>query len=65
LGNYANYPYYNPGYVNNGYGAFGPGSGSNPVFGLPGAIKAYPAGPYFSVASGFGRQITVFSRFAL
>ncbi|MBV8584204.1 MAG: TonB-dependent receptor [Candidatus Eremiobacteraeota bacterium] len=65
LGNYANYPYYNPGYVNNGYGAFGPGSGSNPVFGLPGAIKAYPAGPYFSVPSGFGRQITVFSRFAL
>jgi outer membrane receptor protein involved in Fe transport len=65
LGNYANYPYYNPGYVNNGYGAFGPGSGANPVFGLPGTVKAYPPGPFFSVPSGFGRQITVFSRFSL
>jgi hypothetical protein len=65
LANYANYPYYNPGYVNNGFGAFGPGSGSNPIFGLPGAVKAYPPGPFFSLPSGFGRQITVFSRFAL
>ncbi|HTX59659.1 MAG TPA: TonB-dependent receptor, partial [Verrucomicrobiae bacterium] len=65
LENYANYPYYNPGYVNNGYGAFGPGSGANPVYGLPGAIKSYPAGPFFSVPSGLGRQITVFTRFTL
>ena len=65
LGNYANYPYYNPGYVNNGYGAFGPGSGANPVFGLPGAVKAYPAGPFFTIPSGFGRQFTLFSRFTL
>jgi hypothetical protein len=61
LGNYANYPYYNPGYINNGTGAFGPGSGTNPVFGLPGTVKAYPAGPYFTVPSGFGRQITLFT----
>lgn len=65
LGNYANYPYYNPGYLNNGYGAFGSGSGTNPVFGLPGTVKAYPPGPYFSIPSGWGRQITVFTRFAL
>ncbi|HVA34297.1 MAG TPA: TonB-dependent receptor, partial [Candidatus Baltobacteraceae bacterium] len=65
LGNYANYPYYNPGYLNNGAGAFGSGSGSNPVFGLPGTVKAYPPGPFFAIPSGFGRQITVFSRFRL
>lgn len=65
LGNYANYPYYNPGYVNNGYGAFGPGSGANPVFGLPGTVRAYPPGPFFAIPSGFGRQITLFSRFSL
>jgi outer membrane receptor protein involved in Fe transport len=65
LGNYANYPYYNPGYVNNGYGAFGPGSGANPVFGLPGTVKAYPAGPFFTIPSGFGRQFTLFTRFTL
>jgi hypothetical protein len=65
LANYANYPYYNPGYINNGFGAFGPGSGSNPVFGLPGAVRAYPAGPYFSIPSGWGRQITLYSRIAI
>lgn len=65
LANYANYPYYNPGYVNNGYGAFGPGSGANPVFGLPGTVRAYPPGPYFSIPSGWGRQITLFLRASL
>jgi outer membrane receptor protein involved in Fe transport len=65
LANYANYPYYNPGYVNNGYGAFGPGSGANPVFGLPGAVKAYPPNPFFTIPSGFGRQITLYSTFKL
>lgn len=65
LGNYANYPYYNPGYVNNGAGAYGPGSGVNPVLGLPGTVKAYPSGPFFSVPSGFGRQITLFTRVSL
>ncbi|MBV8491622.1 MAG: TonB-dependent receptor [Candidatus Eremiobacteraeota bacterium] len=65
LANYANYPYYNPGYVNNGYGAFGPGSGNNPVFGLPGAVRAYPPGPYFAIPSGWGRQITLYSRIGL
>jgi hypothetical protein len=65
LANYANYPYYNPGYVNNGYGAFGPGSGANPVFGLPGAVKAYPAAPFFAIPSGFGRQITLYTTFRL
>lgn len=65
LANYANYPYYNPGYVNNGYGAFGPGSGNNPVFGLPGTVRAYPAGPYFAIPSGWGRQITLYTRIGL
>jgi outer membrane receptor protein involved in Fe transport len=65
LANYANYPYYNPGYINNGNGAFGPGSGANPVFGLPGAVKAYPPNPFFSVPSGTSRQITLYTRFAL
>lgn len=65
LANYANYPYYNPGYINNGYGAFGPGSGSNPVFGLPGTVRAYPPGPYFAIPSGWGRQITLYSRFTI
>jgi outer membrane receptor protein involved in Fe transport len=61
LANYANYPYYNPGYINNGNGAFGPGSGANPVFGLPGAVKAYPSNPFFSIPSGVGRQITLYT----
>ena len=65
LANYANYPYYNPGYINNGYGAFGPGSGNNPVFGLPGTIRAYPPGPFFAIPSGWGRQITLYSRIAI
>ncbi len=65
LANYANYPYYNPGYINNGYGAFGPGSGNNPVFGLPGTVRAYPPGPFFAVPSGWTRQITLFSRIAI
>lgn len=65
LGNDANYPYYNPGYVNNGYGAFGPGSGANPVAGLPGTVRAYPPGPYFTIPSGTGRQFTFYSRFTL
>jgi outer membrane receptor protein involved in Fe transport len=65
LANYANYPYFNPGYVNNGFGAFGPGSGSNPVFGLPGTVRAYPPQPFFAIPSGWGRQITLFSRISL
>jgi hypothetical protein len=63
--NYANYPYNTPGYVNNGFGVSGPGSGANPVAGFPGAISAYPPGPFFAVPSGHGRQFTVFSRFLL
>ena len=65
LGNYANYPYYNPGYINNGYGAFGPGSGTNPVFGLPGTVRAYPPGPFFTIPSGWGREFTLYSRFRI
>ena len=60
--NTANYPYYNPGYVNNGNGVSGPGSGVNPAFtsGLPGAAAQYPSTPFFAIPSGPGRQITVY-----
>jgi hypothetical protein len=65
LNNTANYPYYNPGYINNGFGASGPGSGSNPAAGngLPGAVGSYPNTPYFTIPSGPGRQVTVFMKF--
>jgi hypothetical protein len=64
LNNTSNYPYYNPGYVNNGFGASGPGSGTNPAFtsGLPGAAAQYPSTPFFTIPSGSGRQVTVYLR---
>lgn len=65
LNNTANYPYFNPGYVNNGFGISGPGSGQNPAFSLPGAASQYPSTPFFTVPSGPGRQITLYSRIKL
>lgn len=64
LNNTANYPYFNPGYVNNGFGGYAPGSGTNPVSG-PGTVATYPPGPFLNYPSGPGRQITVFSRFSI
>ncbi len=63
--NYANYPYYNPGYINNGFGVSGPGSGTNPVAGFPGTIPAYAGGPFIAYPSGHGRQFSIFTRFSL
>ncbi len=63
--NTSNCPYYNPGYVNNGNGVSGPGSGTNPAYGygLPSTVAQYPSTPYFSVPSGPGRQFTVYLSF--
>ncbi|TAM58916.1 TonB-dependent receptor [bacterium] len=63
--NVANFPYFNPGYVNNGFGAYGPGSGTNPNAGLPGAVSAYPPTPYFTLPSGPSSQWTFFARLKL
>jgi hypothetical protein len=61
--NVSNYPYYtaNPGtinsYVNNGFGAYGPGSGTSQFAGVNVAAPAsFPPGPWFNVPSGPGRQ---------
>jgi len=63
--NTSNYPYYNPGYINNGNGVSGPGSGNNPAYGygLPSTVAQYPSTPYFSIPSGPGRQFTFYVRF--
>jgi hypothetical protein len=58
--NTANYPYYNPGYVNNGFGSSGPGSGSNPASGLPSTVSNYPSTPFFVLPSGPGLQYTFY-----
>jgi hypothetical protein len=72
FGNVSNYPYFtaSPGginsYVNNGFGAYGPGSGAstfwpgNPLI-APGVFNvaapaSFPPGPWFNVPSGPGRQ---------
>jgi hypothetical protein len=59
--NYANFPYVNPGYVNNGFGAYGPGSGTNPV---PG-VNNYPGGPFIAYPSGPGRQFSFYLRLGI
>ncbi|TAM74196.1 TonB-dependent receptor [bacterium] len=63
--NVANYPYVNPGYINNGFGAFGPGSGANPSAYLPGAVTSYPPSPYLTLPSGPSSQWTLFARLKL
>jgi hypothetical protein len=63
FGNVANYPYFggNPfginSYVNNGFGAYGPGSGASQFFGANvAAPKNFPPTAFFNVPSGPGRQ---------
>jgi hypothetical protein len=68
--NRANGYYNNPGYINNGIGAYGPGSGFSqysgnlfqqfglaPILGVPGA---FPPGPYFTTNSGVARYGTFY-----
>lgn len=67
--NVANYPYNSQGgllsYVNNGFGAYGPGSGDNPNSFVPGAPKKFPPTPFFTLPSGPGIQSTVYVNFKL
>ncbi len=63
--NLANAPYVNPGYINNGFGASGPGSGTNPVAFLPGAISSYGPHPFLAYPSGPSGQWTLYAVFKL
>ena len=63
--NIANAPYLNPGYINNGFGAYGPGSGTNPVAFLPGAVSSYGAQPFVNYLSGPASQWTLYGVFRL
>lgn len=70
LDNVANYPHFTPGfplnsYVNNGFGAYGPGSGTNPSFGPPpfgllNAPRTFGPGPWYGIPSGPGFQATFY-----
>jgi Carboxypeptidase regulatory-like domain/TonB dependent receptor len=63
--NIANAPYLNPGYINNGFGAYGPGSGTNPVAFLPGAVSSYGGQPFVNYLSGPASQWTLYGVFRL
>ncbi len=63
--NAANSPYVNPGYINNGFGASGPGSGTNPVSYLPGAVGTYGPSPFITYPSGPGGEWTFYASFKL
>jgi outer membrane receptor protein involved in Fe transport len=63
--NTANSPYVNPGYVNNGFGAYGPGSGTNPAGSLPGAVAMYGPSPFLTFPSGPGGEWTAYARLRL
>lgn len=72
--NVANYPYFGAGsaigsYVNNGFGAYGPGSGTNPNAGqFPGVAPSfaqYGRGPWFNIPSGPGIEWTFFATYKL
>jgi outer membrane receptor protein involved in Fe transport len=63
--NSANSPYVNPGYINNGFGASGPGSGTNPVSYLPGAVGSYGPSPFITYPSGPGGEWTFYASFKL
>ncbi len=63
--NLANAPYVNPGYINNGFGAYGPGSGTNPVAFLPGAVGSYGPHPFVTYPSGPSGEWTLYAVFKL
>jgi hypothetical protein len=63
--NTANSPYVNPGYVNNGFGAYGPASGMNPAGFLPGAVGMYAPTPFLTFPSGPGGEWTGYARLRL
>ena len=58
--NLANAPYLNPGYVNNGFGSYGPQSGLNPAALLPGAVTSYSPAPWLTFPSGASGSFTAY-----